>query len=305
MRRSLLLAAAVLLVVPAGARAYVIAGHAWANHRITYYNRVKTADWAVRRAVADWNASGADVRFVPAPAASAEVTIKLGGAPAGSCGWANYGSQRGAHVDLVRSGLCSSGGVLVEVVAHELGHVLGLGHELHRCAVMNAVGGILGRCHLPTAPEWQYLCDPLQADDVAGAVALYGGKPHPVRHARCDAWGPVGAPAGLVAAGDPASSPDVHLRWRDAAAPKALIPGLGGAQLGLSVVLAVDQNRCSTDPQHDGYLLSVAAKPGQAQDVVATSFASLASGQYCFTAWTQDALGRHSAPATAQFTVGP
>jgi hypothetical protein len=97
----------------------------------------------------------------------------------------------------------------------------------------------------------------------------------------------------------------VHLRWRDAAAPEALIPGLGGVQLDLSVVLAVDQNRCSNDPQHDGFLLAVAAKPGQAQDVVATSFASLAPSQYCFTAWTQDALGRHSPPDTAQFTVGP
>jgi hypothetical protein len=52
MRRALLLAAAAaaFLVAPAGA--YVVAGHPWANHRITHY-RVKAADWAVRRAVAD------------------------------------------------------------------------------------------------------------------------------------------------------------------------------------------------------------------------------------------------------------
>jgi hypothetical protein len=304
--RRLVLAAAVLLAVPGAARAYVVAGHPWPNHRISYYNAVKADDWAVRRAVADWNASGADVRFVPAPAGRAEVTIKLGGVPTGSCGWANYGDQRGAHVDLAGSGLCASGAILVEVVAHELGHVLGLGHELHKCAVMNAIGGILGLCHhLPSQPLWKYLCDPLQPDDIAGAVALYGGQPRPVTQPACDAWGPIGAPAGLAAAGDPAVSPDVHLSWRDAAAPKALIPGLAALQLDPQVVIALAQGSCPTDPLHDGFLMEVPAKPGQTQDVVVTSFAALQPGSYCFAAWTQDALQRHSALATAQLTVGP
>jgi hypothetical protein len=67
------------------------------------------------------------------------------------------------------------------VVAHELGHVLGLDHEDRACATMNAylVKRSPERCQ--EAPEGKWICRLLRADDVRGAVSLYGGTARPIR----------------------------------------------------------------------------------------------------------------------------
>ena len=54
------------------------------------------------------------------------------------------------------------------VIAHELGHIMGLNHETRRCATMNP--SVAERCG-KTPP-----CTILQADDVRGAIARYGGR---------------------------------------------------------------------------------------------------------------------------------
>jgi hypothetical protein len=59
--------------------------------------------------------------------------------------------------------------------AHELGHVLGLGHQDHRCARMNPVynqDGTPNHCSAHSLRYW--LAHPLTADDVRGARHLYG-----------------------------------------------------------------------------------------------------------------------------------
>jgi hypothetical protein len=296
--RRLLVLAALVLVVPEAANAFVFAGRPWPNHRVTYYNTVTSRDWAVKKAVAAWNTSGADVRFVPAAAGSADVRIQLGPVPTGNCGFATYGDQGGAHVNLVGGLICGSSGIAVEIIAHELGHILGLGHEFHKCALMNVTGGVLGLCHhLAPLGFSQYLCDPLQPDDIAGAVALYGGHPREVTRPVCDAWTPLGAPTGLTVTG-------TLVQWRDASASTPLLPGLGAfVHPSPNVVLAVAQGHCPSDPTKDGFIATVAAKPGQQNTYTTTTFAP---GQYCVAAWTQDLLQRHSTLVTAQFTVvGP
>ena len=294
--RRLLVLAAIALFIPESANAFVFAGRPWPNHRVTYYNAVASEDWAVKMAVQAWNTSGADVRFVPASAGAAEVHIQLGPVPTGACGFGTYGDQGGAHVNLAKAGVCGFGAIGVEIVAHELGHILGLGHEFHKCALMNVTGGVLGLCHhLPPIGFSQYLCDPLQPDDIAGAIALYGGKPRKVTKPACDAWTSLGAPTGLTVTG-------TVVTWRDAAATKSLIPGENAVNPSPDVVLAVAQGHCSSDPTKDGFVATVAAKPGQPNTYTLTTFAP---GQYCLAAWTQDLLQRHSALVTTQFTVGP
>jgi hypothetical protein len=58
---------------------------------------------------------------------------------------------------------------------HEFGHVLGLDHEDRGCSIMNSRLRVDHpyRCVAPPAGKWW--CRLLAADDVAGAIALYGG----------------------------------------------------------------------------------------------------------------------------------
>jgi hypothetical protein len=67
------------------------------------------------------------------------------------------------------------------IVAHELGHVLGLDHETSVCATMNPSVGDDHTTRCPAPPPGMWTCRLLQADDVRGAVSLYGGSPRPWR----------------------------------------------------------------------------------------------------------------------------
>jgi hypothetical protein len=67
------------------------------------------------------------------------------------------------------------------VVAHELGHVLGLGHEMHVCATMNPTLVVDHPEHCPAPPRGMWVCRLLRADDVRGAVSLYGGSVRAIR----------------------------------------------------------------------------------------------------------------------------
>ena len=67
-------------------------------------------------------------------------------------------------------------GLAILTLTHELGHVLGLGHERRRCALMNPYAdrsGTPNRCGRHSLKFW--VKKPLRRDDVRGARALYGG----------------------------------------------------------------------------------------------------------------------------------
>lgn len=203
-----LLVSLLTAVLAGPASGYVIGGKRWPGHVIRYHNAFGADRQAVAAAVRDWNTSGVDVRFVAVPASQAQVTIvampgdffptvKLPGVgvvSSDAAGFASVGEVprgltlpspsgrerfRGAHVWLWKvgsrhNGIAVSEGTMARIAVHELGHVLGLGHEPHTCAVMNAAFG--SACHAPH--PWIGLCaDPLQPDDIRGADALYGGRP--------------------------------------------------------------------------------------------------------------------------------
>jgi len=67
------------------------------------------------------------------------------------------------------------------VIAHELGHVLGLGHENSVCATMNAYIDVNHPANCAAPPPGTWVCRLLRADDVRGAVKLYGGTVRPLR----------------------------------------------------------------------------------------------------------------------------
>ena len=100
------------------------------------------------------------------------------------------------------------------VLAHELGHVLGLGHEDRRCATMNST--LWWRC--PNSPQLgQYRCRLVNTDDVRGAVRRYGGRVKPQDPLYCWKYPPPPAPGEVSAVSNPASGADVLLRWRNTA----------------------------------------------------------------------------------------
>jgi hypothetical protein len=178
-----LVALALLALAPA-AHAYRIAGRPWPGPTITYHNTVPAYDHAVRRAARAWNRASVGILFRAASRDDAQVVL-VGTQALGVCGGAvrgagwfgqsgpggRYGPQRGVFL----APECPVEGVRRLTVAHELGHVLGLGHETRRCALMNPVhtrGGGTKCSQSPAAVRRRYR-RLLEPDDVRGARRLY------------------------------------------------------------------------------------------------------------------------------------
>jgi Astacin (Peptidase family M12A) len=167
------LATAILLCAAASpAQAYVIDGVRWPGTTITYYPT--TYRTAVDRAARNWNNANVGVRFRRAPSASrAEVLVELGAQQCG--GFSIVGWPRGWGQSWVKlAGGCDRD-LMTMVATHELGHTLGLGHEMQRCARMNPVVDYSGTpefCQYHPIEYW--LAHPLKGDDIRGARALYG-----------------------------------------------------------------------------------------------------------------------------------
>jgi hypothetical protein len=95
------------------------------------------------------------------------------------------------------------------VVAHELGHVLGLKHTTATCATMNPEGSEWGGAQCPRLKPWQWRCRLLEFADIAAAADLYGGKPAALPGAaHCNLYRAQDAPARL----DPARAGGFELR---------------------------------------------------------------------------------------------
>ncbi len=165
------LAALAMLAGSPPADAYRPGGATWSGRpaTISYWNGTAYAV-QVRAAAAAWNRSGARVRFVRASRARARVRIVYDNDSVfpglGAHGFASIGFQSVNRVTLGRG--TKGFAVMTGVIAHELGHILGLDHEDRRCATMNSV--LWQHCREATT------CSLLQADDVRGALARYGGR---------------------------------------------------------------------------------------------------------------------------------
>jgi hypothetical protein len=291
------------LALSPSANAYSIAGRPWPGGQVLYYNAAADQAWAVQRAAAAWNASGARVRFVPVPQSRAQLVIRT--LPGDGCtrpdatveGLATVGQATRATVWIARldtsTQKCNAYSS-AQTLAHELGHVLRLGHESRGCATMNPAGTVHGPEDCTDGAPWTWDCGLLHLDDVRGVVALYGGAPRPPRAAACDLYA-ASAPPGslqLAGAGVPGAIVATFTRPAIPRAPLFLARDAGSS----SYVLQVQRDRCAAEPDLDASY-RWRAQPGGIERSTATG---LARGTYCVAVWAVDGLGRPSArPATA------
>lgn len=288
---------------PKAQAAFKFAGWRWSSGRIRYYNAARRSHWAVEQAVKAWNQSGARVKFVETSRSRARLVIRY--LPTRQCVGFAYAqpvydaSRRVARAEVViprprsTNAFCSRWGQAL-VVAHELGHVLGLGHEGRRCATMNAATTGLVPAGCPPQPEWRWHCRLLEADDVRGAVRLYGGRVKPRPPRLCDLLRPPAPVTGLAATPSPAGFGQVDVSFARPAQPQRL-PFMRRQQEQFAATIA--PGACPTE---SGFSEAWTVGVGATQT---TTLYAQAPGSHCVSVWAQDGVGRLGAPVTAPVQV--
>jgi hypothetical protein len=178
--RATLAALLLAVVVVPTAGAYRLEGGRWPTTTIRYYNEVPAYRWAVDTAAFAWNSSGARVRFLKSSRQSADVLVGIR--------WFKVAGEarlerRNGRIVGAKVGIQSGEDryTMALVVAHELGHVLGLDHQDGVCATMNTRIAENHPEHCAAPPAGMWACRLLRTDDVRGAVKLYGGAVRPMR----------------------------------------------------------------------------------------------------------------------------
>src|SRR5581483_3596901 len=284
----------LVLALAGTADGYVGEGQAWPDGVITYYNGAHDQAWAVKRAVDAWNPGGArsaQVRIEHFPGVSCTINAE-----------ATVGYGPNARVWIFRrddSSTYCNRYVAAQLLAHELGHVLGLGHESRTCAVMNPVNTLQGPARCGKAKLWQWRCRFLTQDDVAGALALYGGAARAeTGGSACDLYRAIAAPTDLTVE-QTAVPYEFRLGFRRP--PSATVPAFLSAQRTdpESFVAAASTGRCLADPRSLHPVSWHVAVGGVEQ-----AYLRLGPGVSCVSVWSVDSFGRPSSrPATLAVKV--
>ncbi len=192
----------------------------WGVRTLWYYKTLPAKwDWSLSTAVAKWNASGARIRLarttVPRKAQLRIGYARTGAAAAKS----TVGRVRNAYVHL-SSRYAAVDGVnarnrvtVMNVLAHELGHVYGFQHTAGTCTLMAASVNITGCNILPAAQPGFYKCRTLDYALVQRFVRAYGGRARypSARWCLIDPLPP--ALSGVTFTGGLPKSAPVGIRW--------------------------------------------------------------------------------------------